>query len=73
MSKKKNVVQAFSFGEPEPVLDRADILNYFESVVLYDKYYYPPMDFSGLARLLQSSSHHQSAINVNSAQADDVF
>lgn len=64
MSKKNKTVQAFSFGDPEPVLNRADILNYFESVVMYDKYYYPPIDFSGLARVLQSSAHHQSAINV---------
>lgn len=64
MSKNKKVVQAFSFGEPEAVLERADILNYFESVLLYDKYYAPPVDFSGLARALKASSHHESAVNV---------
>ncbi|WP_443091381.1 phage portal protein [Basfia succiniciproducens] len=64
MNEIKNTVQSFSFGDPEPVLDRADILSYFESVVMYDKYYYPPIDFSGLARSLHSSAHHQSAINV---------
>ncbi|MGF7452453.1 phage portal protein [Pasteurella bettyae] len=65
MSKENNQnIQAFSFGDPEPVLDRADILNYFETVVMYEKYYYPPIDFAGLARALQSSAHNQSAITV---------
>ncbi|MCK3658574.1 phage portal protein [Pasteurellaceae bacterium Pebbles2] len=55
---------AFSFGEPVPVLDRADILNYFESVLMYQKYYNPPIDLSGLARALTASPYHQSAISV---------
>ena len=36
-------MQAFSFGEPIPVLDRAEILNYFEPVAMYSKYYHPPI------------------------------
>lgn len=56
--------QAFSFGEPIPVLDRADVLNYFESVLMYDKYYEPPINLSHLAKALNSSPHHQSAITV---------
>ena len=55
---------AFSFGEPVPVLDRSDILNYLESVLIYEKYYHPPIDFSGLARAARSTSHHQSALAV---------
>lgn len=31
-----NQAQAFSFGEPIPVIDRAEVLNYFESVVMYE-------------------------------------
>lgn len=56
--------QAFSFGEPIPVLDRAEILNYFESVVMYEKYYQPPINPSYLAKALGASPHHQSAITV---------
>lgn len=56
--------QAFSFGDPIPVLDRAEILNYFESVVMYEKYYQPPINPSYLAKALGASPHHQSAITV---------
>ena len=57
-------VQAFSFGDPIPVLDRAEILNYFESVLIYEKYYNPPINLSYLAKALVASPHHQSAITV---------
>lgn len=64
---KKNTalsVQAFSFGDPEPVLDRMEIVNYFESVLMYEKYYNPPINPSYLAKSLNASPHHQSAIAV---------
>ncbi|MDE4029549.1 phage portal protein, partial [Glaesserella parasuis] len=57
-------IEQFTFGDPTPVLDNADILNYFESVLMYEKYYNPPVDFSGLARAVKSSAHHQSALAV---------
>lgn len=57
-------VQAFSFGEPIPVLDRADILNYFESSLMFNKYYNPPINPAYLAKALKASPHHQSAIDV---------
>ncbi len=63
-STNSTKVEAFSLGDPTPVLDRADILNYLESVLMYEKYYSPPVDFSGLARSLRASSHHESAITV---------
>lgn len=59
-----NQAQAFSFGEPIPVLDRAEVLNYFESVLMYDKYYNPPINLSYLAKSLNASAHHNSAITV---------
>ena len=62
--KSTACTQAFSFGEPIPVLDRAEILNYFESVVMYEKYYQPPINPSYLAKALGASPHHQSAITV---------
>ena len=43
-----NQAQAFSFGEPIPVLDRAEVLNYFESVLMYEKYYNPPINLSAI-------------------------
>ncbi len=59
-------VQSFSFslGDPTPMLDRADILNYFESVLMHDKYYEPPISFNSLAKLRGASTHHESAIDV---------
>ena len=70
-SKKKTTTlsgnataQAFSFGDPIPVLDRAEILNYFESVLVYEKYYNPPINLGYLAKALGASPHHQSAITV---------
>ena len=59
-----NQAQAFSFGEPIPVLDRAEVLNYFESVLMYEKYYNPPINLSYLAKSLNASAHHNSAITV---------
>lgn len=55
---------SFSFGEAVPVLDSFDILNYLEAAVIYQKYYAPPIELSGLAKALRASSHHQSAISV---------
>lgn len=55
-------VEAFSFGDPIPVLDRADILSYLECYTQFDKWYQPPMSFEGLAKSLRSSTHHESAI-----------
>lgn len=64
MTKENSNIESFSLGDATPVLDRADILNYLESVLMYEKYYSPPVDFSGLARSLRASAHHESAITV---------
>lgn len=56
--------QFFSLGEPLPVLDGADILNYLESVLVFQKYYSPPIDFNHLAKAVRSTAHHQSALTV---------
>lgn len=64
MKQEQSETMLFSLGDPQPVLDRADMLNYFESVLVQDKYYYPPIDFSGLAKAINASAHHQSAITV---------
>ncbi|QDJ13092.1 phage portal protein [Mergibacter septicus] len=59
----KNVM-TFTFGEPVPVLDRREIMQYFETALLYNKYYSPPISFSGLAKSYHSTSHHSSALSV---------
>lgn len=57
-------VEAFSFGEPVPMLDRAEILNYLSVQVMYEKWYSPPISWSGLAKSFRASVHHESAIGA---------
>lgn len=56
-------IQAFSFGDPTPVLDRRELLDYMECVQL-GKWYEPPISLDGLAKAFRSSPHHSSAIYV---------
>ncbi len=60
MSKQ---IEAFTFGDPEPVMNRADITQYFESW-WNNRWYEPPVSFSGLAKSFRSNAHHSSAIYV---------
>ncbi|TXT00579.1 capsid portal protein, partial [Escherichia coli] len=73
MSKRKNTKQvtvdhdtkpsngptaeAFSFGDPIPVLDRRELLDYVECVQM-DRWYEPPVSFNGLARTFRAAVHH---------------
>lgn len=56
-------VRAFSFGSPEPVLDRRDIYGMLECVST-GRWYEPPVPMSGLARAFRVAPHHSSAILV---------
>ncbi|TNV11603.1 phage portal protein [Buttiauxella sp. B2] len=56
-------MEAFTFGEPSPVLDRRDILDYAECVANGD-WYEPPVSFTGLAKTLRAAVHHSSPIYV---------
>lgn len=53
--------QAFSFGEPVPVLDKRGLLEHLECVRA-GKWYEPPVSLDGLARAFRSSPHHASAM-----------
>lgn len=55
--------EAFTFGDPVPVLDRRELLDYVECVVM-DRWYEPPVSFDGLARTFRAAVHHNSPINV---------
>lgn len=55
--------EAFSFGDPIPMLDRREILDYVECVNM-GKWYAPPISWDGLARSWRASVHHNSAIAV---------
>ena len=54
---------AFSFGDPTPVLDGREILDYIESW-RNGKWYEPPVSLEGLAKSFRSTPHHSSAIYV---------
>ena len=53
--------EAFTFGDPSPVLSRADILEYVE-LWSNGQYYEPPVSFTGLAKSLRAGTHHASAL-----------
>ncbi|MDB5724990.1 MAG: phage portal protein family [Novosphingobium sp.] len=54
-------ITAFTFGEPEGVMDRRDFLSYCE---LYhnNRWYEPPISRTGLAKAFDVSPHHSSSI-----------
>jgi len=56
-------MEAFSFGDPTPVLDKAQILDYIECWS-NGRYYEPPISLDGLAKSFRASPHHSSAIYV---------
>jgi len=55
--------EVFAFGDPEPVLDRREVLGSFESA-WNGSFYEPPISFDGLARALKSNPHHESAVGL---------
>ncbi|WP_299307765.1 phage portal protein [uncultured Croceicoccus sp.] len=59
----KRGVTAFSFGEPEPVLDRSSMLGYIESVT-NGRWYVPPVSQCGLARAFDMPGPHASCIRL---------
>lgn len=52
---------AFTFGEPESVIDRREIFDMFE-VAHNGRWYEPPISLPGLGRAYRMAPHHQSAI-----------
>ena len=63
MSTAPDRIMSFTFGDPEPVLDRRELSDYYECARL-SRWYEPPVSFDGLARTLRASPHHSSAIHV---------
>lgn len=51
----------FSFGDPMPVMEGRDILDYAECW-LNGRWYEPPVSFNGLAKAFRAGIHHSSAI-----------
>lgn len=57
--------EAFSFGDPIPVLDRRELLDYVECVQM-GRWYEPPVSFDGLARTYREPfiTAHLSPLNA---------
>ena len=55
--------EMFSFGDPVPMLDRREFLDYLECVPM-GKWYEPPVSLNGLALTFRAAVHHSSPIYV---------
>jgi PBSX family phage portal protein len=58
-----NKIEAFTFGDPEPVMSGRGLIDYLECIK-YSKWYEPPLSLDGLARASRASVHHSSAMLV---------
>jgi len=56
-------IEAFTFGEPTPVMDRYEML-YTGCWMAGQDYYEPPVDLSALAKSYRATAHHGSALQV---------
>src|SRR5690554_6078625 len=56
-------IEAFTFGEPTPVMDRYDLL-YTGVWLAGQNYYEPPVDLQALAKSYRATAHHGSALQV---------
>lgn len=54
-------LQAFTFGDPVPVMDVREVLDYVEAW-FNGRWYETPVPFDALGRALRASTHHASAI-----------
>ena len=59
----KGGAEIFSFGDPEPVLDRSRVWDYFE-MWQNGKWYEPPLPMASLAKSFNLSAHHRTAIGL---------
>ena len=54
-------MELFTFGDPEPVMDAAEIFDYMHTWS-NGNWYEPPISFAGLAKSVRAGTHHGSAI-----------
>ncbi|WP_431274218.1 phage portal protein [Variovorax ureilyticus] len=66
-----SVVEAFTFGDPEPV-SRIQLLDYVESM-FNGRWYEPPLPWEGLASAFRASPHHGSAIYLKRNLLKSMF
>ena len=61
--KRATGIEAFTFGDPTPVLDRREVFDYIQCLD-NGRWYDTPLSFDGLAKTFRSSPHHASCIFV---------
>ncbi len=59
--KKTEQVEAFTFGDPDPVLDAREIMDLTESW-WNGEWYEPPVSLPGLIKTMRAAVHHSSAL-----------
>ncbi len=65
-------VQAFTFGDPEPVLNKHDLSQYYETW-LNGSYYEPPVSLNGLAKSFSATPYLSNAIIYKKNQLVSAF
>jgi len=60
---QSTAIEAFTFGDPEPVLDRRMLIDHLQALN-NGRWYEPPLSLDGLARAFHASPHHASAIHL---------
>ncbi len=58
---KEAGIEAFAFGDPVPVLDKREIIDYIECYRM-QKWYETPVNFDGLAKSFRAATHQSSPI-----------
>jgi PBSX family phage portal protein len=54
-------MEAFTFGDPQPVMDARSLLDYIECY-RNGRWYEPPVNLDGLSKAFRAGTHHSSAI-----------
>jgi PBSX family phage portal protein len=61
MTAASSRAEAFTFGDPTPVMNRAEILDYVECWS-NGEWFEPPVSWTGLAKTFRAGTHHSSAL-----------
>lgn len=71
--EQPQAIEAFTFGEPEAVLDRREIFDLFECNLINGEWYEMPVSVDGLSRMLRAGVHHASAIDFKAKVLASTF
>ena len=72
MTTQSQGIQAFTFGDPEPVMNQHDFMSMFQ-VYWNGKYYEPPISLDGLSKSFRSTPYLSTAIIYKRNQLVSAF